>query len=73
MEKQVPLEEAEAGDIVIFGSYEQDNDMENGSEPNAWQAAGDNRWASKRFFLAIPFGMNYHKNNGDCNYAVLGI
>ncbi len=35
--KQVLLEEAVAGDIVFFGSYEQDNDIENGAEPIAWQ------------------------------------
>ncbi|MDE6744175.1 MAG: hypothetical protein K2J95_09880 [Lachnospiraceae bacterium] len=35
--EQVSLEEAEAGDIVLFGSYEQDNDIENGAEPIAWQ------------------------------------
>lgn len=35
--EQVSLEEAEAGDIVLFGSYEQDNDIGNGAEPIAWQ------------------------------------
>ena len=35
--EQVSLEEAEAGDIVFFGSYEQDNNIENGAEPIAWQ------------------------------------
>ncbi|MDE6714694.1 MAG: hypothetical protein K2K20_13290 [Lachnospiraceae bacterium] len=35
--EQVSLEKAEAGDIVLFGSYEQDNDIENGVEPIAWQ------------------------------------
>ena len=27
----------EVGDIIIFGSYEQDNDLTNGSEPIEWQ------------------------------------
>ena len=31
-----PIDQAEAGDIVIFGSYEQDNDFSNGSEQIEW-------------------------------------
>ena len=33
----VPLSEATVGDYVIFGSYEQDNNLENGAEPIEWQ------------------------------------
>jgi len=33
----VALESAEVGDLVSFGSYEQDGDSENGKEPILWQ------------------------------------
>lgn len=32
----IPIDQAEEGDIVIFGSYEQDNDFSNGSEQIEW-------------------------------------
>lgn len=32
----VPMNEAEVGNTVIFGSYEQDNDSGNGAEPIEW-------------------------------------
>ncbi len=32
-----PAEEIRAGDIVVFGQFEQDNDPENGPEPVEWQ------------------------------------
>ncbi len=31
------LKEAEVGDVVIFGAYEQDNDESNGKEPLEWR------------------------------------
>lgn len=30
-------EETRVGDTVIFGQYEQDGNLDNGSEPIAWQ------------------------------------
>lgn len=35
--RTVPLSEATVGDYVVFGSYEQDNNLENGAEPIEWQ------------------------------------
>lgn len=36
LKAQHPIACAEIGDIIVFGSYEQDNDRENGQEPIEW-------------------------------------
>ncbi len=53
------LRDAAAGDIVIFGRYEQDNDTENGAEPIEWivlEADGESVILISRYGLeALPF------------------
>ena len=42
-EKKTDFENIKVGDLVYFGSYEQDNDLENGAEPIEWIVLSTNK------------------------------
>lgn len=47
--------DAEVGDVVIFGEYEQDNDLENGPEPLEWIVLDKEE---DRVFLLTKYGVD---------------
>ena len=49
-EKKTDFENIKVGDLVYFGSYEQDNDLENGTEPIEWIVLSTNK--GKAFLLS---------------------
>lgn len=49
--EQAALSNAAAGDIITFGTYEQDNDLENGTEPIQWIVL--ERDGNKLFLLSL--------------------
>lgn len=49
--EQAALSNAAAGDIITFGTYEQDNDLENGAEPIQWIVL--ERDGDKLFLLSL--------------------
>lgn len=56
----VSLENAKVGDVILFGSYEQDNDMSNGEEPIAWDV-----WAAEdgKLLLVSHYGLDNKQYN----------
>ncbi|MCR5006929.1 MAG: DUF6273 domain-containing protein [Clostridiales bacterium] len=58
--KTVSLENASVGDIVLFGSYEQDDDMSNGEEQIAWDV-----WAKEdgKLLLVSHYGLENKQYN----------
>ena len=54
------------GDIVTFGRYEQDNNLENGKEPIEWQVL-DIDTENRRVFVLSKFGLDQVDWNSDWN------
>ena len=50
----------EVGDIITFGSYEQDNDLTNGSEPIEWQILEKD---GSKIYVISKYGLDSQKYN----------
>ncbi len=59
LKKPVPIEEANIGDTVLFGAYEQDNETTNGKEAIEWRVL-DKRPDGSFFFKR-------RNSTGDCH------
>ncbi len=58
----VSLKEAKVGDIVVFGSYEQDGDTSNGKEPLEWLVLADNGGSLLVITLYAIEHMQFHSS-----------
>lgn len=63
------LENASIGDIIYYGKYEQDGNIENGSEPLTWIVLGTNGdniiLLSEYIIEKMPFGSNHYWESSD--------
>lgn len=55
-----PVYSAQPGDVILFGSYEQDNDPENGPEPIAWIVL---QREDDRLMLLSKFALDFRPKN----------
>ena len=62
-----------AGDVVVFGRYEQDNDLSNGQEPIEWIVLGVQ---DGKALLLSKYGllaMGYHNTWDDCTWETCSL
>lgn len=72
-EETVSLEEAEVGDLVLFGAYEQDSKKVNGKEPIEWMVLAKE---NGRVLLLSKYGLDskkYHEVKEDITWETSSI
>ncbi len=62
------INNAKPGDIITFGSYEQDNDLSNGKEPIEWVVLENNEDNVKVISRYILDAVPYHQNNEEVQW-----